>query len=71
MTQFKDKSQKQGTDLHDRRSVHLPVLQAADVLLYDTDLVPVGRTNASIWSWPATSPSASTLGFRIRSWCPR
>jgi len=42
MTQFKDKSQKQSeqvsTGLFD-----YPVLMAADILLYDTDLVPVGE----------------------------
>jgi tryptophanyl-tRNA synthetase len=43
MTQFKDKSAKQGAD---RASVGLftyPVLQAADILLYQADAVPVGE----------------------------
>jgi tryptophanyl-tRNA synthetase len=43
MTQFKDKAQKQGTD---RATVGLftyPVLQAADILLYQADRVPVGE----------------------------
>jgi tryptophanyl-tRNA synthetase len=43
MTQFKDKSSKSGTD---RTSVGLftyPVLQAADILLYQADQVPVGE----------------------------
>ncbi|MBN6036496.1 tryptophan--tRNA ligase [Amycolatopsis sp. 195334CR] len=43
MTQFKDKAQKQGTD---RASVGLftyPVLQAADILLYQAHAVPVGE----------------------------
>ena len=43
MTQFKDKSARQGAD---RVSVGLftyPVLQAADILLYDADYVPVGE----------------------------
>jgi tryptophanyl-tRNA synthetase len=43
MTQFKDKSAKQGAD---RASVGLftyPVLQAADILLYHADAVPVGE----------------------------
>ena len=43
MTQFKDKSAKGGSD---RSSVGLftyPVLQAADILLYDAHLVPVGE----------------------------
>ncbi|MEU1808544.1 tryptophan--tRNA ligase [Micromonospora sp. WMMD1076] len=43
MTQFKDKSQKQGSE---RASVGLftyPILQAADILLYQTNAVPVGE----------------------------
>src|SRR3989440_6873657 len=43
MTQFKDKSSRQGTD---RASVGLftyPILQAADILLYQADAVPVGE----------------------------
>lgn len=43
MTQFKDKSQKQGQD---RTSVGLftyPVLMAADILLYSPQVVPVGE----------------------------
>jgi tryptophanyl-tRNA synthetase len=43
MTQFKDKSQKQGSDSTTVGLFTYPVLQAADVLLYDTDLVPVGE----------------------------
>src|SRR6202011_3323104 len=43
MTQFKDKSQKQGGDSTTVGLFTYPVLQAADVLLYDTDLVPVGE----------------------------
>src|SRR5204863_5099085 len=43
MTQFKDKAARQGTD---RASVGLftyPILQAADILLYQADAVPVGE----------------------------
>jgi tryptophanyl-tRNA synthetase len=43
MTQFKDKSLRQGAD---RASVGLftyPILQAADILLYQADAVPVGE----------------------------
>ena len=43
MTQFKDKSQKAGSD---RTTVGLftyPLLQAADIMLYGADLVPVGE----------------------------
>ena len=43
MTQFKDKSLKQGTDSTTVGLFTYPVLQAADVLLYDTNLVPVGE----------------------------
>lgn len=43
MTQFKDKSQKQGTDSTTVGLFTYPVLMAADVLLYDTDVVPVGE----------------------------
>ena len=43
MTQFKDKSQKQGADATTVGLFTYPVLMAADVLLYDTELVPVGE----------------------------
>src|SRR6476659_7496159 len=45
MTQFKDKMQKSGGN-RERSGVGLftyPVLMAADILLYQTDLVPVGQ----------------------------
>ena len=42
MTQFKDKSAKQGTDATTVGLFTYPVLMAADILLYDTELVPVG-----------------------------
>jgi len=43
MTQFKDKSLRQGADTTTVGLFTYPVLQAADILLYDTDLVPVGE----------------------------
>ena len=43
MTQFKDKSQKQGADSTTVGLFTYPVLMAADVLLYDTAVVPVGE----------------------------
>jgi len=43
MTQFKDKSSKQGSDSASVGLFTYPVLQAADVLLYDADVVPVGE----------------------------
>ncbi|GGH37136.1 tryptophan--tRNA ligase [Microbacterium album] len=42
MTQFKDKSQKQGADATSVGLFTYPVLMAADILLYQTDVVPVG-----------------------------
>ena len=41
MTQFKEKSQKVGKNIPAGLFTY-PVLMAADVLIYDTDLVPVG-----------------------------
>jgi tryptophanyl-tRNA synthetase len=43
MTQFKDKSQKEGAEATTVGLFTYPVLMAADVLLYDTDQVPVGE----------------------------
>ena len=43
MTQFKDKAARQSSDSTTVGLFTYPVLQAADVLLYDTDLVPVGE----------------------------
>ncbi len=43
MTQFKDKSQKEGSDNATVGLFDYPVLMAADILLYDTELVPVGE----------------------------
>ncbi|MBM7413220.1 tryptophanyl-tRNA synthetase [Clavibacter michiganensis] len=42
MTQFKDKSQKQGADATTLGLFAYPTLMAADILLYGTELVPVG-----------------------------
>lgn len=43
MTQFKDKSGKQGVDRATAGLFTYPILQAADILLYQTDAVPVGE----------------------------
>ncbi len=43
MTQFKDKSQKNGTDAASVGLFTYPVLQAADILLYQPKAVPVGE----------------------------
>jgi len=42
MTQFKDKSAKQGNDATTVGLFTYPVLMAADILLYQTNVVPVG-----------------------------
>jgi len=43
MTQFKDKAAKQGADATTVGLFTYPVLMAADILLYDAGLVPVGE----------------------------
>ncbi len=43
MTQFKDKSQRQGNDFISVGLFTYPVLMAADILLYQADGVPVGE----------------------------
>jgi tryptophanyl-tRNA synthetase len=43
MTQFKDKTAKQGTEAASVGLFTYPVLQAADILLYDATVVPVGE----------------------------
>src|SRR6187431_2442648 len=43
MTQFKDKSSKQGADSASVGLFTYPILQAADILLYDATVVPVGE----------------------------
>lgn len=43
MTQFKDKTAKQGRDYASVGLFTYPVLQAADILLYDAAIVPVGE----------------------------
>ena len=42
MTQFKDKSQRYGQDATNVGLFTYPILMAADILLYQTDVVPVG-----------------------------
>jgi len=43
MTQFKDKSQKQGADAASVGLFTYPMLMAADILLYQANVVPVGE----------------------------
>jgi tryptophanyl-tRNA synthetase len=42
MIQFKEKSARQGAEEVGAGLLTYPVLMAADILLYGTDLVPVG-----------------------------
>jgi tryptophanyl-tRNA synthetase len=43
MTQFKDKAAREGTERASAGLFTYPALMAADILLYDTNLVPVGE----------------------------
>ena len=43
MTQFKDKSQREGAGAASVGLFTYPILQAADILLYRADQVPVGE----------------------------
>ena len=43
MTQFKDKASKRGADSASVGLFTYPILQAADILLYDAEIVPVGE----------------------------
>jgi tryptophanyl-tRNA synthetase len=43
MTQFKDKTQKEGRESSKMGLFDYPVLMAADIILYDTQVVPVGE----------------------------
>lgn len=43
MTQFKDKSQREGSGFIGAGLLNYPVLMAADILLYNADRVPVGE----------------------------
>ena len=43
MTQFKDKAARQGADAASVGLFTYPILQAADILLYDAEIVPVGE----------------------------
>ena len=58
MTQFKDKSESQ--QFVSAALFTYPVLQAGDILLYQTTSSWSASTSGSTSSSPATSPSAST-----------
>ena len=65
MTQFKEKGERQ--DFISAGLFTYPVLMAGDILLYQTDLVPIGDDQRSTSSSRATSPSASTRATARRS----
>ena len=69
MTQFKDKAAKHADNINAGLFTY-PVLMAADILLYQTDLVPVGvGPEAAPGAQRATSPSASTPSMATCSSC--
>lgn len=61
MTQFKDKTQKGGRESSGVGLYDYPVLMAADILLYDTQVVPVGEDQVQ------HVELARTLGRRFNS----
>ena len=52
MTQFKDKSSKTGADSVRMGLFTYPMLQAADILLYQTDLVRLVKIDANTSNSP-------------------
>lgn len=59
MTQFKEKARRHSENLN-MGLMDYPVLMASDILLYQTDLVPVGADQkAAFRAWPATLPRVS------------
>ena len=69
MIQFKEKARRQ-----EQVRVSLltyPVLMASDILLYDTDEVPVGEDQSQHVDWPGTWRPGSTAGTGRRSRCRR
>ena len=82
MTQFKDKSQKQGESVN-AGLLYYPILQAADILLYNADIVPVGEdqkqhleltrdiaqkfNNTYLETFKVPEPSITKVGGRIMS----
>ena len=59
MTQFKDKSAKNADNINAGLFTY-PALMAADILLYQADLVPWAATRSSTWRSAGTSPPGST-----------
>ncbi len=69
MTQFKDKSKKNAENINAGLFTY-PALMAADILIYQADLVPVGedqKQHLELTRDVATASTASTATF---SRCP-
>ena len=69
MTQFKDKAKQAARERVGAGSSTYPVLMAADILLYQTDLVPVGQDQKQ--HLELTRDIADSLQPRLRRDVPR
>ena len=70
MTQFKDKAAKMGPEATNVGLFTYPVLMAADILLYQTDQVPVGEDQRQHLELTAIWRHASTPATGLRSSSP-
>ena len=70
MTQFKDKSAHGGVEQASVGLFAYPILQAADILLYQTDQVPVGEDQRQHLELSRDLAIGSTTGSGRRSPCP-
>ena len=71
MTQFKDKTAKQGSDAATLGLFTYPSLMAADILLYQANLVPSARTSGSTWNSPEPCPPVQHPVWGDIRPCPR
>ena len=71
MIQFKEKSAKQGAEEGGAGLLTYPVLMAADILLYGTDLVPVGERPAAACVQGATQHAPCMSYKRTLAWLGR
>ena len=69
MTQFKDKSES--AEFVSAGLFTYPALMAADILLYDTDRVPVGDDQRQHLELSRDLACASTIATGRRSWSPK
>ena len=69
MTQFKMKSQQHADNITAGLFTY-PVLMAADILVYQADLVPVAKTRSSMSSFAAISQAALITPSPIPLRCP-